>query len=54
MNGAKSNGTDRVHLEPVTEVTWLENLALAWDHKDPADRTIAFRYSCLLYTSRCV
>ena len=54
MNGAKSNGTDRVHLEPVTEVTWLENLALAWDHKDPADRTIvatATLLGCPLVTS---
>jgi len=25
---------------PVTEKMWVHNLGLAWDHKDPADRTI--------------
>lgn len=24
----------------VDTATWVENLALAWDHRDPADRTI--------------
>lgn len=51
---AKLKGTDRVHLEPVTEVTWLKNLALPWDHKDPADRTLvatAMLLGCPLVTS---
>jgi PIN domain nuclease of toxin-antitoxin system len=51
---AKLKVTDRVHLEPVTEATWLKNLALAWDHKDPADRTIVATASllgCPLVTS---
>ena len=46
--------TDRVHIEPVTEMTWLKNLDLAWDHRDPADRTIAATASllgCPLITS---
>lgn len=25
---------------PVDETIWLRNLALQWDHRDPADRTI--------------
>lgn len=25
---------------PVDEAVWLKNLALEWDHRDPADRTI--------------
>lgn len=25
---------------PVTEEIWVKNLNLAWDHRDPADRTI--------------
>ena len=51
---AKLKATDRVHLEPVTETTWLNNLALIWDHKDPADRTIVATASllgCPLITS---
>ena len=46
--------TDRVRIEPVTAATWLANLALAWEHKDPADRTIvatASLLSCPLVTS---
>jgi PIN domain nuclease of toxin-antitoxin system len=34
--------------------TWLENLDLLWEHRDPADRTIvalATRFKCPLITS---
>ena len=34
--------------------TWLDNLALSWEHRDPADRTIvalAARFDCPLITS---
>lgn len=34
--------------------TWLDNLNLAWEHRDPADRTIvalATRFNCPLITS---
>jgi len=51
---AKLNETDGVRIEPVTEKTWLQNLALTWDHKDPADRTIvatATLLGCPLLTS---
>ena len=39
---------------PVDELTWLRNLSLPWEHKDPADRTIvatAMEQSCRLVTS---
>jgi PIN domain nuclease of toxin-antitoxin system len=36
----KLNLLDRLEIQPVTVDTWLENLALEWDHRDPADRTI--------------
>ncbi len=29
-----------VEIMPVDVETWLENLALDWEHRDPADRTI--------------
>lgn len=51
---AKLNETNGVRIEPVTEKTWLQNLALTWDHKDPADRTIvatAVLLNCPLLTS---
>ncbi len=51
---AHLKGADRVRIEPVTEVTWLKNVDLAWEHKDPADRTIvatAGLFSCPLITS---
>jgi PIN domain nuclease of toxin-antitoxin system len=50
----KLKETDRVQIEPVTEVTWLKNFDLVWDHKDPADRTIvatAVLFGCPLITS---
>lgn len=31
---------DRLEILPVDVSTWLENLALNWKHRDPADRTI--------------
>jgi PIN domain nuclease of toxin-antitoxin system len=31
---------DRLEILPVDMRTWLENLALNWEHRDPADRTI--------------
>jgi len=34
--------------------TWLDNLDLLWEHRDPADRTIvalATRFGCSLITS---
>ena len=45
---------DKVQVLPVTETTWLKNLELDWDHKDPADRTIvatAIMLGCPLVTS---
>ncbi|OGV37104.1 MAG: twitching motility protein PilT [Lentisphaerae bacterium GWF2_49_21] len=31
---------DKFEIVPVDEITWLQNLSLEWDHRDPADRTI--------------
>ena len=45
---------DRMHIKPVSERSWLKNLALDWEHKDPADRTIvatARLLGCPLITS---
>jgi PIN domain nuclease of toxin-antitoxin system len=42
---------------PVDVQTWLDNLALPWEHRDPADRTIvalAVRFGCPLITSDAV
>ena len=36
---ARLRGTP-VQIIPIDETIWLENLALAWEHSDPADRTI--------------
>jgi PIN domain nuclease of toxin-antitoxin system len=47
-------GVDGVQIVPVTEETWLSNLELDWNHKDPADRTIvatALLLDCPLITS---
>ena len=44
----------RVEVLPVDMETWLTNLELQWDHRDPADRTIvatAVVNSCPLVTS---
>ena len=32
--------TENLEIIPVDEITWLQNLSLDWNHKDPADRTI--------------
>ena len=45
---------DRVDILPVDVPTWLKNIALDWDHRDPADRTIvatASLHACPLVTS---
>ena len=45
---------DRLDILPVNVQTWLKNLALNWDHRDPADRTIvapASLHACALVTS---
>ena len=45
---------DRVKFKATDETVWLENLALPWRHKDPADRTIvatAQLLDCPLITS---
>jgi PIN domain nuclease of toxin-antitoxin system len=31
---------DKLEILPVDVKTWLENLSLEWEHRDPADRTI--------------
>ena len=31
--------TEKVAIQAVDVPTWIENLALDWDHRDPADRT---------------
>ena len=45
---------DRVEVLPVNTETWLTNLELQWEHRDPADRSIvatALLKSCPLVTS---
>jgi PIN domain nuclease of toxin-antitoxin system len=45
---------DVLEILSVDVQTWLENLDLAWEHRDPADRTIvalATRFGCPLITS---
>ena len=42
---------DRVEILPVDAVTWINNLELDWDHRDPADRTVvavAILHACPL------
>ena len=51
---ARLNQIDNFEILPVDTKTWLKNLALDWDHKDPADRTIVATASlleCPLITS---
>ena len=46
--------TDRVEVLPVDVRTWIGNLELDWNHRDPADRTIvatAKLHNCPLVTS---
>jgi PIN domain nuclease of toxin-antitoxin system len=50
----KLHRLDRLEIVPVDESMWLENLALVWEHRDPADRTIvavARLRACPLVTS---
>ena len=45
---------ERLDLLPVDVDTWVKNIALDWDHRDPADRTIvatAVLLGCPLVTS---
>ena len=45
---------EKLDILSVDVQTWLDNLALDWDHRDPADRTIvaiATRLDCPLVTS---
>ncbi|MDE2890135.1 MAG: type II toxin-antitoxin system VapC family toxin [Gemmatimonadota bacterium] len=45
---------DRVEILPVCVRTWIRNLVLDWDHRDPADRTIVATASlnaCPIVTS---
>ena len=45
---------DRVDILPVDVPTWIKNIELDWDHRDPADRTIvatASLHACPLVTS---
>ena len=45
---------DRLDILPVDARTWIKNLELNWDHRDPADRTIvatASLHACPLVTS---
>ncbi len=51
---ARLQQIDRLDLLPVDTTTWLKNLDLDWDHRDPADRTIvatATLRNCPLVTS---
>ncbi len=48
---------DRVDILPVDVRTWVKNLELDWDHRDPADRTIvatASLHACPLVTSDAI
>ena len=45
---------EALEIQPVDVQTWLDNLELDWDHRDPADRTIvavAMRLGCPLVSS---
>ena len=45
---------EALEILPVDVQTWLDNLDLSWEHRDPADRTIvalATHYDCPLITS---
>jgi PIN domain nuclease of toxin-antitoxin system len=50
----KLKAVDRLTIASVDTETWLENLSLEWEHRDPADRTIvatASLLNCPLITS---
>jgi PIN domain nuclease of toxin-antitoxin system len=45
---------EALEILPVDVQTWLDNLDLPWEHRDPADRTIvalATRFGCPVITS---
>jgi PIN domain nuclease of toxin-antitoxin system len=45
---------EKLEILPVDVQTWLDNLDLTWEHRDPADRTIvaiAARLACPLVSS---
>ena len=49
----KLEQVDRVEILPVDVATWIKNLELDWDHRDPADRTVvatAILHACPLVT----
>ena len=51
---AKLEQIEGLDILPVDTATWLKNLELDWDHRDPADRTIvatAALRNCPLVTS---
>ncbi|MHC1743848.1 MAG: type II toxin-antitoxin system VapC family toxin [Syntrophobacteraceae bacterium] len=51
---ARLGEVERVRILPLTEATWLLNLELQREHRDPADRTIvatASQFGCQLITS---
>jgi PIN domain nuclease of toxin-antitoxin system len=37
---SRLNQLGSLEIIPVDEWTWVENISLDWEHKDPADRTI--------------
>jgi len=48
------NRLAELEILPVDVQTWLDNVELDWDHRDPADRTIvalATRLECPLISS---
>jgi PIN domain nuclease of toxin-antitoxin system len=48
---------DRLEILSVDVQTWLDNINLPWEHRDPADRTIvalAERFDCPLVTSDAI
>lgn len=50
----KLQSVDMLEILSVDVQTWLDNLGLAWEHRDPADRTIvalATHFACPLITS---
>lgn len=49
----KLEQVDRVQILPVDVATWIKNLELDWEHRDPADRTVvatAILHACPLVT----
>ena len=51
----KLESIDRIEILSVDVRTWVKNLELDWDHRDPADRTIvatASLHACPLVTVR--